>query len=107
MFDEIVAFTFGHELAHHYMGHTGCANGQGAGAGPAMGLLGRLITSPGGAFNQPNEIVADSKGCETTLAAGRQPGPQGHRWTEGGDLWRPGFFAPLDRASRPHPLLDF
>ena len=31
MFDEIAAFTFGHELAHHYRGHTGCAHGQPAG----------------------------------------------------------------------------
>ena len=25
IFDEVLAFTFGHELAHHYLGHTGCA----------------------------------------------------------------------------------
>ena len=24
-FDDMVAFTFAHELAHHYLGHTGCA----------------------------------------------------------------------------------
>ncbi len=36
IFDELAAFTFGHELAHHYLGHTGCANGQQAGLGPAL-----------------------------------------------------------------------
>ncbi len=63
MFDEIAAFTFGHELAHHYWGHTGCANGQASGFGPALEQLGRIVTNLGTVFNQPNEIAADSAGC--------------------------------------------
>jgi hypothetical protein len=107
LFDEIVAFTFGHELAHHYMGHTGCANGQAGGAGPAIEQLGRLVTGLGGGFNQPNEIVADTKGCESTLETGRARASQAYRWTEAGGLWLLDFFSRLDRASGATPLLGF
>jgi hypothetical protein len=107
MFDEVVGFTFGHELAHHYMGHTGCAHGQPPGTVPAISDLGRILSSTVPLFNQPNEIVADSKGCESILAAGRARAATGYRWTEEGGLWLLDFFARLERAAGASPLLGF
>ena len=106
IFDEIVAFTFGHELSHHYLGHTGCANGSG-GLGPAVALLGQLLTTAIPTFNQPNEIAADSNGCLNTLDAGRARSSVAYRWTEEGGLWLLDFFGYLDRASHGNPLASF
>src|SRR5580698_2438793 len=39
LFDEVAAFTFGHELSHQYLGHTGCANGQAQGGGAGLANL--------------------------------------------------------------------
>jgi hypothetical protein len=105
IFDEVVAFTFGHELSHHYLGHTGCAHGQPAGVPPPVSDLGRLLSSAVPLFNQPNEILADSNGCINTLDAGRSRAATGYRWTEEGGLWLLDFFARLERASGANPLL--
>jgi hypothetical protein len=107
MFDEIVAFTFGHELSHHYLGHTGCANGQASGPGPAVAQLGRLLANAVPLLNQPYEIAADTSGCINTLDTGRARGSQAYRWTEEGGLWLLDFFARLDRASGANPFLGF
>jgi hypothetical protein len=106
IFDEIVAFTFGHELSHHYLGHTGCAIGAN-GIGPAVALLGQLLTTAVHAFNQPNEIAADSSGCVNTLDTGRARSSVAYRWTEEGGLWLLDFFGRLDRASGGNPLVSF
>ncbi len=106
IFDEIVAFTFGHELSHHYLGHTGCAIGAN-GIGPAVALLGQLLTTAVHAFNQPNEIAADSSGCVNTLDTGRARSSVAYRWTEEGGLWLLDFFGRLDRASGGNPFVSF
>ena len=106
IFDEIVAFTFGHELSHHYLGHTGCANGQ-SGLGPAIAQLGQLATSVMPMVNQPNEAAADVNGCLNTLDTGRARASTAFRWTEEGGLWLLDFFARLDSASGANPLLGF
>jgi len=96
MFDEILAFTFGHELAHHYLGHTGCAKGQG-GPGPDPTKLGRLATNI--AFiNQFAEGAADSAGAYNSLDAGRARRPQ-FEWSENGGLTLLDYFARLERAA--------
>jgi hypothetical protein len=107
IFDEIVAFTFGHELSHHYLGHTGCLNGPAGGGGPPIVQLGRLLSQLAPTFNQPNEIAADSSGCMNVLDTGRARALQAFRWTEEGGLWLLDFFARLDRASGANPLLGF
>jgi hypothetical protein len=107
IFDEIVAFTFGHELSHHYLGHTGCAHGQPQGVPPAVSDLGRLLSSAVPLFNQPNEIAADSQGCINLLDTGRARAAQAYRWKEEGGLWLLDFFSRLDRASGASPLLGF
>jgi hypothetical protein len=107
MFDEIVAFTFGHELSHHYLGHTGCARGQPVGIPPVVSDLGRALSNSVALFNQPNEIAADSAGCINVLDTGRARAAQAYRWTEEGGLWLLDFFARMDAAAGANPLLVF
>ncbi len=98
LFDDIVAFTFGHELSHHYLGHTGCANGQGGGgSGPSPALLGSLVTRLP-LFNQGAELAADNFGCVNVLDTGRARVPQ-YRWSEKGGLLLLGFFSRLEAAA--------
>lgn len=113
VFHEQLAFVLGHELAHHYLGHTGCANG-GASRGVHPSDLGRLLSRAMPVFNQPNEIAADVAGTNNLLTAGSRRGD--YRWTEGGAVLTLQFFAGLDSLtpasivfafenSHPHPLL--
>ncbi len=71
IFDEVVGFTFGHELSHHYLGHTGCAAGQTAGLFPGIAQLDQLASSVIPLVNQPNEVAADMNGCVNLLDTGR------------------------------------
>jgi len=96
LFDEIIAFTFGHELAHHYLGHTGCANGQPMGPGPDPTKLGRLL-SVVPIFNQAGEAAADSAGAVNALDAGRARRPQ-YEWSENGGVLLLDYFARIERA---------
>lgn len=95
LFDEILAFTFGHELAHHYLGHTGCAKGQSASAGPDPARLGRLLTNIP-VFNQFAESAADTEGAMNALDAGRARRPQ-YSWSEGGGVYLLSYFADIER----------
>jgi hypothetical protein len=96
LFDDIIAFTFGHELAHHYLGHTGCAKGQPMGPGPDPTKLGRLL-SVVPLFNQAGEASADSAGCINALDAGRARRPQ-YEWSETGGVLLLDYFARIERA---------
>jgi hypothetical protein len=104
IFDEIVAFTFGHELAHHYLGHTGCAHGQPQGVPPAVSDLARLVTSAVPFLNQYNEAKADELGCDNVLDSGRARAARAYRWTEEGAVFLFDFFARLERAAGPNPF---
>ena len=106
MFDEIAAFTFGHELAHHYRGHTGCAHGQPSDVVPTLGDL-RRKASQVPWINQLNETEADNYGCIDVLATGRARQATGLRWTEEGGLWLFDFFSRLDAAAGANPLVGF
>jgi hypothetical protein len=107
IFDEMAAFTFGHELSHHYLGHTGCATGAAGGAGPAISQLSQLATAVLPGLNQPNEVAADTNGCINTLDTGLARGATAYRWTEEGGLWLLDFFSRLERASGANPWLGF
>jgi hypothetical protein len=96
IFQEVMAFTMGHELAHHYLGHTGCANGQPMSNAPDPALLGRLLTRIP-TFNQVAEAAADSSGAIDVLAAGRARRPQ-YAWTENGGLFLLDYFARIESA---------
>jgi Peptidase family M48 len=111
---EQIAFVLGHELAHHYLGHTGCANGTAKRSGVSAGDVGRLLARVVPAFNQPNEIAADVSGTQNLLTAGSKRAD--YRWNEEGALLTLDFFARLDQltpasilfgfaSTHPHPLV--
>lgn len=104
LFDEELAFVLGHELAHHHLGHTGCANGGGSrGVSPAD--FGRLLSRAAPIFNQPNEVGSDVAGTNNLLSAGKIR--SGAKWTEGGAMLVLNFFAGLDRLSATDILFGF
>ncbi|HEY6461187.1 MAG TPA: hypothetical protein VIY73_13575, partial [Polyangiaceae bacterium] len=107
MFDEIVAFTFGHELAHHYRGHTGCAHGQPSDVVPALANVRRAASSAVALINQANELEADNYGVMDVLATGKARSATGLRWTEEGGLWLFDFFARMDTSAGANPLVGF
>ncbi|MFO0553276.1 MAG: M48 family metalloprotease [Polyangiaceae bacterium] len=103
LFDEELAFVLGHELAHHHLGHTGCANGGGS-QGVGTGDFGRLLSRAVPAFNQPNEIAADVAGTQNLLSAGKS---RPVKWNEEGALLSLGFFSALDNFTPDSVLFGF
>lgn len=106
LYDVQIAFILGHELAHHYRGHTGCANG--AAANPQQGDmedLERAVSSLAPLFNQPLELEADTWGTIDVLDTGsrRTTG----RWTEDGAVMSMNFFERLEGLRGNSPLLFF
>jgi hypothetical protein len=98
LFEEELAFVMGHEIAHHYLGHTGCV-----GTPHPLVQLGTIISGRLPIFNQPFEIAADSQGTENLLNAGaRRPG---YKWTEGGGMMMLSFFASLERIKADDSIL--
>ncbi len=97
IYDEVLAFTFGHELAHHYLGHTGCARGSSATSGPDPSRLGHLLTIVP-LFNQAAEASADSAGAYDALDAGRARRPA-YAWSEAGGVMLLDYFARLESAA--------
>jgi hypothetical protein len=102
LFDNIVAFTFGHELSHHYLGHTGCANGQAGAVGLDPAAVIRLASRVP-MFNQPLESAADTAGCVNVLDAGRARRPN-FVWTERGALLLLDFFSRMETQAGVTPL---
>jgi len=107
IFDDIAAFTFAHELAHHYLGHTGCAINDSPftqGLATVEHLSQQIIP----AVNQPNEIAADSAGLYNVMDTGRARRPR-FEWSERGGLMLLDFFARLEGGgttiafTRSHP----
>ena len=104
LFDEQVAFVLGHELAHHYRGHTGCANGAASG-GITPQDVGRLLSSTVPLFNQPNEIEADVQGTFNVLDAGSRR--SAGRFTEEGANLVLDFFSRLQSLGVETIVLGF
>lgn len=88
IFEEAVAFVLGHELAHHYLQHTGCVGRPDVPVTPQD--IGRLLSGAVPVFNQPNEVAADTQGTYNLLTAGSKRGT--YRWTENGALLTLTFF---------------
>jgi Peptidase family M48 len=99
MFDDIIAFTVGHELSHHYLGHTGCKGTVGP-----IDLLGgwRVVTQIVQPVNQINETAADSYGCINALNTGVARAPN-YRWSEKGGLMLLDFFSRLEQTAGMTP----
>lgn len=105
LFDEIIAFAFAHELAHHYMAHTGCANGQAASSGPDPSSVARLASRVVPLVNQAMETQSDTEGTFNVLNTGKARARAGRvRWTEGGGIQLLEFFSRLDGIPLFHPI---
>lgn len=92
LFDQQVAFILGHELAHHYRGHTGCVTGRSASqveVDDASRILARTVPL----FSQPREVEADMWGIVNVLEAGALQSTGS--WNEEGALLNLQFFASL------------
>jgi hypothetical protein len=105
LFDEQVAFVLGHEMAHHYRGHTGCANGAANSNAVTPQDIGRLLSSTVPLFNQPNEIEADVQGTFNVLDDGARR--QGGRFTEEGAQMVLDFFSRLQSLGVETVVLGF
>jgi hypothetical protein len=95
IFDDIVAFTFGHELAHHYLGHTPCAAKTDLERNLAR--LGDIATRFAPVLNQPAEVAADQAGIQNVLVTGRARAT--HPLNEGGARMLLTFFDRLEQAA--------
>ena len=74
LFDEQVAFVLGHELAHHYRGHTGCANGAST-SGITPQDVAACCRAPSHCSTNPMKSRLMSKGpgiCSTPEATARE-----------------------------------
>lgn len=107
LLEEQIAFVLGHELGHHYLGHTGCANGQSGRRRANEGDVYRRFQRVIPIFNTPNEDNADIAGVNNMLAAGARRGPNGYRWTEQGAMLTLNFFAKMEgRGEQPASVED-
>lgn len=103
LFDEQLAFVLGHELAHHYRGHTGCVASPSAGVGPED--LARVLSDAVPFLNQPNEIDSDVQGVHNLLSAGAKQ--RDGAWTEAGALMTLDLFSRLSSLGIDTVLLGF
>ncbi|MFT3772183.1 MAG: M48 family metalloprotease [Minicystis sp.] len=103
--EEQMAFVLGHELAHHHLGHTGCAVGESGDRKVTLADLLRLGQRIVPIANQPNEVSADVAGVNNLLSAGARR--QGYHWTEGGALLTLDFFSRLDKLTTESLIFAF
>lgn len=96
VFDELVAFVLGHELAHHHLGHLPCTGTPGP---LGSGDVARVLSSAVPLLNQPNELSADWEGTRNVLGAGRRRPAGQAQWTENGGLLMMRFFSGMDGQS--------
>jgi hypothetical protein len=92
LYDMQIAFIVGHELAHHYRGHTNCVAGR-SDAEVQRDELAQILAHTVPPFSQPREIEADMWGATNVLEVGRAR--QGDTWTEEGALLNLDFFRRL------------
>ncbi len=106
LFDEQMGFILGHELGHHYRGHTGCAQGGNAVGQEAQAEdIVRAVSNTMPLFNQPVEMEADAWGVVDVLDAGARR--VGGRWTEEGATLSMDFFQRLEGERGTSPILLF
>lgn len=98
LLDEALAFVLGHELAHHYLGHTGCVGTSRS--AHAVSHVGHMFSDVLPALNQPHELAADVEGVDHLLTSGVR-----HGWTEGGALLTLDFFQAMHALTPPEAVL--
>ncbi len=104
LFDQQIAFILGHELAHHYRGHTTCVAGRTEEQIQHDDLAAQLAhTVP--PFEQPREVEADMWGASNVLEAGRNR--PGGTWTEEGGLLNLDFFRRLSDRGGAELIMAF
>jgi hypothetical protein len=97
LMDEQLAFVLGHELAHHYLGHTGCADGRGGSRASANDVIKVATRLAGHTFlNQGLETAADTAGTNNLLTAGSRH--QGAKWSEEGAMLTLEFFSYMESS---------
>jgi len=106
LFSSQLGFVLGHELAHHYRGHTGCQNTRGSNQSQTdMEQILRTASNTVPPFNQPLEAESDTWGIVSTLDAGRRRGPAA--WNEDGAMLSMDFFQRLEGERGRSPILIF
>jgi Zn-dependent protease with chaperone function len=98
LLEEEMAFVMGHEIAHHYLGHTGCV-----GTPHPLTQIGAMLSTRLPIFNQPFELAADTQGTTNMLNAGARRNP--YKWTEGGGLMMLSFFSAFEEISAGDSIL--
>jgi hypothetical protein len=93
LLDEQLAFVLGHELSHHYRGHTGCAGGA-SGAAGGVATIRQVLARAVPLFQQPAEAEADVAGVINLLDVGAHRA--GGAWTEEGAQITLDMFGRLD-----------
>lgn len=104
LYDEQIAFIVGHELAHHYRGHTDCVEGR-TQAEIERDELAAVLAHTVPPFSQPREIEADMWGVVNVLEAGRNR--QGGVWNQEGGLINLDFFRRLSDEGGAELVLAF
>jgi hypothetical protein len=104
LFDQQVAFIVGHELAHHYRGHTNCVSGR-TDAEVQRDELAQILAHTVPPFSQPREVEADMWGVTNVMEAGRTR--TGGTWTHEGALINLDFFRRLSDRGGNELLLAF
>ncbi len=104
LFDQQIAFIVGHELAHHYRGHTNCVEGR-TEAEVQRDELTQILAHTVPPFSQPREVEADMWGVTNVLEAGRNR--QGGTWTQEGALINLDFFRRLSDQGGAELVLAF
>ncbi|HEY8429454.1 MAG TPA: hypothetical protein VIL20_13810 [Sandaracinaceae bacterium] len=104
LFDQQIAFIVGHELAHHYRGHTGCVGGR-TQAEIQRDELAQLLARTVPPFSQPFEVEADMWSVANVLDAGRNR--SGGTWTQEGALLNLDFFRRLSDRGGAELVLAF
>ncbi len=104
LYDQQIAFIVGHELAHHYRGHTDCVSGR-TDAERERGAISRRLAHTIPTFSQPREVEADMWGVVNVMESGR--GRTGGVWNQEGALLNMDFFRRLADQGGAELVLAF
>lgn len=99
LYDEMIGWVIGHELAHHYLGHVRC--GRDGGVVDDLRHVAHAIVP---AFQQLDELAADAAGIDLLLITARRTG---RPWHERGARLLLGLFAHVEHFEPTDLALAF